>query len=150
MGSGKLLIPTADTGEYKGSGGGDGREGRNGREEQIEDGTADNGELTPFDIVSELMYAGKTVREIAGYDTVQMLGVIWRKRDKYGKLIRNNDLPEGVEVDEDGMRTISNPVPFRDMFIGVRRNIVGESDTSAEAAWERYCEDNPKLGIGGE
>jgi hypothetical protein len=97
--------------------------------------------------VSELRRDGHTIRQIAGYDTRQMFYIICRKRDKHGRLIRSalERLPPWVEVDDDGMRTVNNPVGFGDMFSQVQRKVRKKTATEATAAWQAYLADNPGL-----
>lgn len=105
--------------------------------------------MTVAEIVSELMYAGKSLEEIASYDPAQLLWVISRKRDRCGKLIRNRELlPPGVHVDENGMRIVKNPTPFNVMFKQVKTR-QGLTREEVAAEWAEYRANNPKLGVGG-
>ena len=97
------------------------------------------------ELVSELLYAGKTLAEIADYDGVQMMLIVCRKRDKYGKLIRGEQLPPGVEVDSEGMRVVSNPVSFEGMFRGLKLKQTRGNRELTEQLWEGYLEANPSL-----
>ncbi len=115
-----------------------------------EDGDSDSEPLNIAELVSELLYAGKTLAEVAGYDDVLLERVVCRKRDEYGRLVRHDsELPPWVEVDADGMRTISRPVPFARMFHAVKR-YQGATVEHAEAAWKEYLKANPRLGRGGD
>jgi hypothetical protein len=105
--------------------------------------------LSVPELVSELVYSGKTLADIAGYDNYQFLRVICRRRDRYGKLVRGEELPEWVEVDEDGMRTIGNPVPYEVMYKQVKTSSGMERD-QAERSWEQFLEEHPRFGVGGE
>jgi len=101
------------------------------------------------ELVSELLYAGKSLAEIAGYDDVQLSRVVFRRRDRYGRLLRQaEELPPGVCVDEDGMRVVTNPVPYAVMYRQVRQG-QGLGRNQAEADWLRFLALNPKLGKGG-
>lgn len=116
--------------------------------EEGEDGE-DGEPLTYAQLISELRHAGHTLADIAGYDDVQISHVICLKRDKYGQLVRRkrNDLPDWVEVDENGMRIISKPVPFSKMYRQVQRDR-GLSKEAASGRWKAYQAANPKLGTG--
>lgn len=106
--------------------------------------------LTIAELVSELLYAGKSLAEVAGYDTIQMVWVVCRKRDKWGRLVRNVDsLPPWVAVGEDGMRIVTSPMPFQSLYY--RSKIYqGADPVEAHKSWQEYQLDNPKLGRGGE
>jgi hypothetical protein len=54
-----------------------------------------------------------------------------------------------VEVDEDGMRTIGNPVPYEVMYKQVKTSSGMERD-QAERSWEQFLEEHPRFGVGGE
>lgn len=71
-------------------------------------------------------------------------------RDKYGRLKRYDpDLPDHVAVNEDGMRVIKGKrTPFSEMFKQVNKRR-GLSDEQIRVAWDRFKEDNPKMGKGG-
>jgi hypothetical protein len=75
-------------------------------------------------MVAELVYGGKTLAEIAGYDDAQTHFVLFRKRDKDGVIVRKggkNDYPDHVKFDSNGMRVITNPCGYREMYLGVHR-----------------------------
>jgi hypothetical protein len=93
--------------------------------------------------VSELLYNGATLEQIAGYDDEFIEQVLWRKRDSRGRLDRY-DLPEGCEVDDDGMRVISSPVAFGAMFREVKK-FQGLDEDDAEKRWQEYLDENPRL-----
>ena len=97
--------------------------------------------------MSECLYAGKTLVEVAGYTDWQLSYVLCRRRDKAGRLDRSprEELPPWVEVDDDGMRVIRNPVPLGVAFKQVQRRR-GRTDEQAVAAWQRWLDDNPKFG----
>ncbi len=100
--------------------------------------------------MSELLYAGKTMVEIAGWDDCQMRWVVCRKRDKSGRLVRRDpSLPDWVETDERGMRVVTNPVPYSTMFRQVMRGR-GLTDREAAVAWAAWRTENPQFGRGGE
>ncbi len=96
--------------------------------------------------MSELLYAGKSLSEIAGYNDLQLAYVVCRRRDSMGRLqgVRE-DLPPGVDVDEDGMRVVRDPVAFSEMYWQVRR-CQGLNEPLIERDWCRYLAENPKLG----
>lgn len=95
------------------------------------------------ELVSELLYAGKTLQEIAGYDNYQLLWVLFRKRDKYGRLIRvDSELPPWVKVDANGMRVVGKRVSFGAMYKQVKRT-QGLSKEEADKKWKDYLETNP-------
>ena len=117
----------------------------------VDDGLDDE-DRTPLsiaEIVSELMYSGKPLSEIAGYDDVIIFRIIGRHRDQYGKLVRDNGLPSGVEVDENGMRVIRNPMPFTAMLRDVWESR-GLERSEALGKVDEYLAENPKLGRGGD
>lgn len=93
------------------------------------------------------MYAGKSLSEIARLDDYQLRWVVFRRRDKYGGLMRRgaNDLPPHVQVDANGMRVVTNPQPFSKMFRDVKRRqgVVNERDI--EERWKQYTAENPQL-----
>ena len=123
--------------------------GENG-DSEADEGTDDARQpLSIAEIVSDLTYAGKPLSEIAGYDDLQLRWIIFRARDKHGRLIRKTkDLPDWVEVDEEGQRIISNPKPFEFMFRQVQLNR-GKSREEADKDWQGFLAENPKLGKGG-
>jgi hypothetical protein len=96
-------------------------------------------------LVSELLFNGKTLAEVAGYDVYIMRHVLNRRRDKYGRLVRKSEeLPPWVEVDDDGMRVVTRPCSFASMYRKVKR-WQGHSTESAEEHWKKYLRDNPRL-----
>jgi hypothetical protein len=96
--------------------------------------------------VSELLYAGKTLSEIAGYDNYQLKWVLFRSRDKYGRLIRvDSDLPPWVHVDERGMRVVKNPVGFGKMYRRLKAR-QGLSREKVAERWAEYVKAHPRLG----
>jgi hypothetical protein len=54
-------------------------------------------------------------------------------------------LPDWVEVDEEGMRVVSNPKPFQIMFKEVGRR-AGWSEKDIDKGWSRYQEMYPRMG----
>ncbi len=103
-------------------------------------------------MISELMYAGKSLREIAGYSDLQLRRIVFRERDKFGALVRvDDDLPEYVRntMDENGHRVVKNPKPFAIMFKQVAKR-KGMDDKTVAEQWESYVKDNPKLKKGGD
>lgn len=97
--------------------------------------------------MSDLLYAGKTLSEVAGYTQWQRMGVIYLRRNKYGRLIRrNDDLPPEIGVDENGMRILTGkPISMETAFRRVNRKR-GLSKQQIDAAWQKYKDDNPKMG----
>lgn len=101
--------------------------------------------LTVAELVSELLYAGKTRAEIAGYDDIFMRWVLCRKRDENGSLIRvPDDLPNwvGDHLDSRGHWMIRNPRGFGEMFRQVKR----QQGLEPETAWKQWRAENPKYG----
>jgi hypothetical protein len=92
---------------------------------------------------SELMYAGKTLEEIAGLSTVQITWVLCRRRDQYGRLIRANGLPEHVlrTMDAEGKRVVSGNKtrPYKSIFMRTWQRR-GDTEQQAEARWDEYCQ----------
>lgn len=81
--------------------------------------------------------------EIAGMDSYQLAHVYCRKRDKRGRLVRRSGYGEyRPEVDEDGMRVVSDPVPFSRMFGQVCRGR-GMGREQATGLWRDWLTDNP-------
>lgn len=104
------------------------------------------------ELVCELMYAGKTRAEIAGYDDVFMRWVLCRQRDDQGRLVRVPDgLPGWVmkHLDSDGHWSIKNPQPFGSMFRDVKKQ-QGLSEIEQQRAWSLWKLENPGYGTGGE
>lgn len=103
--------------------------------------------MTIAQIVSELLYSGKTLAEIAGYTTVFIRKVLLLRRDKYGKLADpENELPPWVHVDANGMRTI--PKEQRCSFTNAykrAKTIQGLSKDDAQKAWEKYLDKEVQL-----
>lgn len=100
----------------------------------------------------ELLYAGKTRSEIAGYDDVFMRWVLCRQRDENGSLVRVPDgLPSWVmkHLDSKGHWNIKNPQPYGKMFHQVMKQ-QGLTEEQREEAWKRWKRDNPGYGKGGE
>jgi hypothetical protein len=91
-------------------------------------------------MVAELVYSGKSVSEIAGYDDAQIHNVIFRKRDNKGAIIRKggaNDYPDHVKFDSNGMRVITNPCGFRDMYASVQKRR-GLNKEVIEDKWKAF------------
>jgi hypothetical protein len=96
-----------------------------------------------------LLYAGKTLAEVAGYDDSQLSRVIFRRRDGHGALVRGDTLPPWVHVDSNGMRVVKDPRPFAEVFRRVKK-WQGLEKEQAEQAWKKWRGENPKYGVGGE
>jgi len=93
-----------------------------------------------------MVYAGKPLSEIAGYDSWQLKYLIFRKRDKRGRLIRKSPkLPSWVEIDSRGQRVISNEIPFSVAVKRAHRQI-GTDDKTIEKMWGSFLAENPKFG----
>lgn len=93
--------------------------------------------MKPFSIaelVSEMVNAGMQLSQIAGLDLVQMEHIIFRPRNKNGSLKRDYGLPEGVHVDEDGMRVVKNAMDYSE----AHRRAGGD-----ERAWKEFVDNNP-------
>lgn len=74
--------------------------------------------------------------------------VLYIPRDNTGKIIRKRtDLPEGVLVDANGMRVLSNkkPITLKEAFRKINRKR-GLSKEQVEEAWRKYEADNPRMG----
>jgi hypothetical protein len=96
------------------------------------------------------MYAGKTLKEIAGYDDAFMQWVLCRPRDEYGKLIRvNPDLPWWVNqnLDADGHWKLKDKFkrPLSVAFDQVMKSR-GLDEKQRRAAWAEWMKENPKYG----
>lgn len=102
--------------------------------------------LTIAERVSELLYSGKTIEEVAGYDDLQMGEVIWRRRDRSGVLMTEDDeeLPPWVHVDSEGQRIVPRPKSFTSMFREVK-SWQGLDRQRAEEALEEYRKHNHQL-----
>lgn len=85
--------------------------------------------------------------EVAGYTQWQRMGVIYLRRDKYGRLVRKDkDLPPEIGVDENGMRVLTGkPISMEQAFKRVNR-MRGLTKAQVDEAWEKYKEANPKMG----
>ncbi len=105
--------------------------------------------MTPAEFVSEMLYGGKTLDEIASYDDWQLANVVCRKRDKWGKLLGTatgpdgEELPPWVHVDEHGQRVVNNPTSFGKMFQSAKK-AQGLKDWEATRAWHAYSDENPR------
>lgn len=98
------------------------------------------------EIVAELIYANKTIDDIANYDDVQMRWIVFRKRDKYGGLVRSSsELPDWVEVDDQGMRIVSKEVSYQAMFRQVKKK-QGLTGDKVEESWKYFLSTNPEFG----
>lgn len=103
------------------------------------------------ELVCELLYAGKTRAEIAGYDDAFMSWVLCRPRDENGSLVRvPTGLPSWVTkyLDSRGHWTVKDPRPFSVMFHEVMERR-GLEKAEARRAWELWRQDNPGYGEGG-
>ena len=90
--------------------------------------------------MSELVVNGKlSLDQIARMDDGQLVNIIFRRRDKWGALVRDyEDLPEGVHVNDDGMRVIKGKrQSFEKMFERVNQHLTPER---RQAAWANYVE----------
>lgn len=106
--------------------------------------------MTYAEQVSDLIYSGKTLEEIAGYTPTLRAHVLYLPRDHQGRLKRiDPDLPPWLKVDDDGMRIPSGKrMSFKEMFFKRCRK-QGKTKAEAEVAWKQYQDDNPKMGRGG-
>ena len=99
-------------------------------------------------MISECLYGGKSLAEVAGYDPWQWRLVLCRARNSSGQLIRDDGgekLPPWVEVDERGQRVISKPVSFSQAFMQVQKRR-GKNKEQSAAAWAEWMKDNPGYG----
>lgn len=102
--------------------------------------------------MSELLYAGKTRAEIAGYDDLFTRWVLCRRRDEDGSLVRVPDgLPSWVtrHLDSRGHWVVKNPQSFGSVFRKVKEQ-QGFSETEQQRAWQLWRQENPGYGSGGE
>ena len=107
--------------------------------------------MTVAELVCDLLYAGKTREEIAGYDDAFMRWVLCRPRDENGDLIRvPSDLPRWVAryLDSKGHWSIKDPQPYGRVFQQVKKQ-QGFSEEEREQAWRLWKQDNPSFGEGG-
>lgn len=132
MGAGKLAPPK----DQRRTGG---AERKSVARDDEDEPTTNNGRLSFAQLVSQFLYAGKTLEQVARWDDRQMLGCIGLRRDKWGALVKHvEDLPPWVEVDDDGMRIISKPQSFGKMFRQVKK-FQGLNKEKAEQAWVAYA-----------
>ena len=134
MGAGKRPVP--------------GKAENRGRNE-VEDGEPP---LTVAELVSELLYAGKTRAEIAGYDDLFTRWVLCRRRDENGSLVRvPDDLPAWVSrhLDSRGHWTIKDSQSYSSVFRDVKAH-QGLSEQEQRTAWQLWRRENPGYGAGGE
>lgn len=99
--------------------------------------------MTAAHLVSQFLYAGKTLADVAGWDDRQMLRVVCLPRNSRGEIVTDDaDLPQWVKdtTDEDGWRVVKNPKPFGAMFREVKRK-QGKSEQEAESEWTAYVGD---------
>lgn len=104
--------------------------------------------MTIAELVCELMYAGKTRKEIAGYDDAFMRWVLCKPRDEAGRLIRYDPgLPRYVtdNIDSDGHWKIKSPKPYSVMLHQVME-MQGLDKQQQKQAWESWKESNPSYG----
>jgi hypothetical protein len=100
-------------------------------------------------MVSELLYVGRTIKEIASFTTTQTLDLVCRARDDQGRLIRAFDaLPPGVKVDHRGMRVVEHRVPFTHTFRQVLLN-QGVPEEEIEKRWQEFVAANPDMKLMG-
>jgi len=99
--------------------------------------------------VSELLYAGKTPEQIAGYTPWTRMALFY-PRDQHGRLKRRyRDLPEGVEVDANGMRVITGPkISLKEATYRANREL-GLAEADIDKLWQKFLDDNPLYGKGG-
>lgn len=98
-------------------------------------------------MVSDLLYAGKTLEQIAGWSTAFMNRVLLLPRDSSGRLVPPSEqLPDGVEVNADGQRVIPHDQlrPFTQSFRRAKE-MQGLSMHDAQAHWDDYLNRNPRL-----
>jgi hypothetical protein len=98
------------------------------------------------------MYAGKTLKEIAGYDDAFMRWVLCRPRDEHGSLIRHDpDLPWWVSTDSKGQWKL-DPRKCQS-YSAVFNKIMeqrGMDERQRRIAWAEWKGKNRNFGKGGE
>lgn len=97
--------------------------------------------------MSELLYAGKTLDQIAGWDSIQLSRVIARPRNKYGELLRTDpSMPRFVQqhLDADGCWRIEDPQPFGAAYHQMRQ-AQGMNSEEARKSWYGYVYGDPTL-----
>lgn len=103
--------------------------------------------MTIAETVCELLYAGKTLAEVAGYDDAFMRYVLCRPRDEYGRLLRHSrDLPWWVTTDADGQWVIRNSEPYAIAFDRVLE-VQGFDESQRRCAWAQWRLENPSYDL---
>lgn len=88
--------------------------------------------------MSELKWREVSLVEIAGLDDVQIAYVLNRRRDRHGNLIREDEeLPPGVEVDDNGMRIITNPTSYGRAYVKAKMHY-GVSEHQAKDEFRKW------------
>ena len=142
VGTGKLPTPPPPAG--------DGPERRRDGDADADAADDDRLPLTPCEIVSELLYGGKSMLEIAGYTPYVLRDVLGLRRDDGGRLVRGSGLPPWVKVDAQGHRVIAGkPMTYAAMYAQVRKNR-GATDEEVAAQWQHYVLDNPSAQLAGQ
>ncbi|MDE2103622.1 MAG: hypothetical protein KGL39_40665 [Patescibacteria group bacterium] len=148
MGIGKIHLAGMDAGRRKkhrsdgADGGSDSNGDGQGDEEDDDDNFDDDDDgskrpLTIAEVAAELVYAGKSLSEVAGLDEVQLRTVYFIKRDKYGSIVRERtDIPQFVldNLDEEGRWQIKNPKSYRSMF----QQVMHKRGLKDDEIWKRY------------
>ncbi|MDE2100648.1 MAG: hypothetical protein KGL39_25615 [Patescibacteria group bacterium] len=96
-------------------------------------------------MVSELLYAGKQLSEIAGYSTNQIQNVLGLDRDESGRLMRRPEgTPRWVKTDSKGMRVVPTSAAVPSMEVAIRL-IAKRTGRDPDKAWQLFLTNNPKL-----
>jgi hypothetical protein len=95
--------------------------------------------------VSQLLYAGKLRREVAGYSSRFIRDVLGLERDSAGQLIRrNNGLPPWVKVDSRGQRIIPQGKVV-ELEIALKQ-AWKQQGKNYDELWDAFLKQNPRFG----
>jgi hypothetical protein len=85
-----------------------------------------------------LVYAGKTLQEIAGLDVRQMRLIYFRPRDKFGNLKRVGESEEQAEHPTAPYQVVSYEAMFRQIWANR-----GKNKDEVETLWQGWLVENP-------